>query len=91
MGERNLSVVTWDSCDLCGGTGEARDREPCDACEGTGELHGHQRPTPADLLTDPRVRALVEALRFSEGIVANESDTTEIMAALAPFEEVPRG
>lgn len=51
----------------------------------------HRAPTPADLLTDPRVRALVEALRFSEGIVANESDTTEIMAALAPFEEVPRG
>lgn len=92
MGERNLSVVTWDSCDLCGGTGEASDREPCepcDACEGTGELHGHQRPTPADiaahLLTlahDDRVALLRELLRAAPDAAVEAVDACKVARAV---------
>jgi hypothetical protein len=45
-------------------------------------------PTPADLLTDPRVRALVEAagtvVQYSE--IAGDVDWNRLIDALAPFE-----
>ena len=62
-------------------------------------------PTPADLLTDPRVRALVEAARVAlhcsvedqgdharmEAALAPCANDPAVQAALAPFEEVNRG
>ena len=69
------------ACPKCGGEG-AREGEPwCVRCDGDGQIC--RTPTPADLLTDPRVAALVEALR-------RETDGHP-HPALAPFEEVSRG
>lgn len=96
MGERYLSVQSWHKCDACGGTGKAPPpgfREPCEVCDGDGELCTHlSRITPADLLTDPRVRALVETLRRVQGDYSIEEEEGRCVdEALAPFEEVTRG
>mgnify|MGYP003442826174 FL=1 len=95
MAERYLSAVSWHECDACGGTGYAPPpgfHESCEVCDGAGELQGHLRPTPADLLTDPRVRSLVEALTAALGPLDEHAPvaTFAVEAALAPF-EVSRG
>ena len=51
----------------------------------------YRDPTPADLLGDPRVRALVEALRRVQGdYTIEEEEWRCVDEALAPF-EVSRG
>lgn len=54
-------------------------------------------PTPADLLTDPRVAAVVEALRSEVGALrvlaefGGREPSAASVAALALFEEASRG
>lgn len=80
-------------CGLCGGTGESDyGLDECDECAGTGDQYVN--PTAADLLTDPRVRALVEALRpvvLRWDPDAMDDMERRLIAALVPFEEVSRG
>lgn len=82
-------------CVACNGTGVF---EPylCPVCEDAGRCWMYRAPTPADLLTDPRVRALVEALQGEAAALrmlqefGGRTLSTATVAALAPFEEVPR-
>ncbi len=90
------------ACPKCGGEG-AREGEPwCVRCDGDGLIG--RTPTPADLLTDPRVRALVAALDDTMETLelhARRRIHDAAVAALAPFhapttlaamcEEVPDG
>lgn len=78
-------------CHACGGDG-VREPYPCPVCEGRGWCWMYRAPTPADLLTDPRVRALVAALRRVQGDYSIEEEEWRCVdEALAPFEGVPRG
>ena len=64
--------------------------DECDDCAGTGDEY--RAPTPADLLTDPRVQALVTALRRVQGDYSIEEEEWRCVdEALGPFEEVGRG
>lgn len=87
-------VVVRESCRWCGGRGESLNLDDeCEACGGSGRVPVHHAPTPADLLADPQVRALLEAARTAA--VTDEdwvyADMGRLRRALAPFEEVPRG
>ena len=78
MGER---LYLTAPCTGCGASFDG-----CNRCTAGTE---YRVPTPADLLTDPRVRALVEAGRK---VIpwCHDGSTHELEAALAPF-EVSRG
>lgn len=83
-------------CHVCGGDG-VREPYPCPVCEGRGWCWMYRAPTPADLLTDPRVRAVVEALQTEVAALrvlqeyGGRTLSTATVAALAPFEGVTRG
>lgn len=89
MGERRLVVRTEVDCDNCATSGLWRDGSTCEMCDGHGWVESSAKPTPADLLTDPRVAALVDALKRATGHLL-EPAYNQAMAALAPF-EVRRG
>lgn len=87
QGER-LVVKTIVDCSNCDGSGLWHDGTACGDCGGRGWVESHRSPTPADLLTDPRVRALVKAAQRS---VKDMWESHELETALALFEEVGRG
>ena len=81
MAETSLWMLV--ECPTCAGS----DRLGCRDCDGTRELY--RDPTPADLLSDPRVAALVEALGHSLRelrVYDQYRQDVAAKAALAPFE-----
>lgn len=80
MSSRRLLVSIWLDCGECNGSG-------CDACDGQG-LHEllNNRVRPSDLLSDPRVLALVEAIRAARSFVVSREDVEkQLDAAIEPF------
>lgn len=87
VGTRLAVVVRRDplkTCQTCDGNGVYLDEESeydCPCAEDS-----YRDPTPADLLTDPRVQALVDALRRVQGdYTIEEEEWRCVDEALAPF------
>lgn len=79
-------------CETCGGEGLFLDDEIGEQMDCPCGEDLYREPMPADLLTDPRVAALVRALRrVSADYTVEEEEWQCVDAALAPFEEVTRG
>ena len=92
VGTRLAVVVRRDpleTCETCDGNGVYLDEDgeyDCPCAEDS-----YRDPTPADLLTDPRVQALVEAVELLRDWPDQyPRHHSALMKALAPF-EVDRG
>ena len=80
MGKSVIGVIVPCDCGV---------PEECIRCGGREVCLGPTAPTPSDLLTDPRVAAVVRALHRSQPTSGDLHD--EKAEALAPFKEVSRG